>query len=251
MNAMNEVTGKPTLTYMMKTFHNIETRELYRRAAPVSTGVVGLDELCDAIAADGTYGAIRASLVKNVALGLFAKAKACVCAGKTVVFDDYFRCRGWFSGGMDPVSGKPTKDTLYRARMIPLTNMLIPVSEFDLVCSESDIQSPAITSITSSGLKVEKDTLVKGKDVCIAGRNLYYDAAQGDALTVGYVVQGEMQSLAITPTDLDSVCFRLKWPAALDEVPAGTELTFTLSTRCGVEDGAVVKAVRKAVLAAG
>lgn len=251
MNTANEVTSKPVLPYRMRNFHSIETNEKYRRADPVSTGTEDMNSTCAAAAADGTYGAIRPSLVKNVVLGVLAKVEEFVRAGKTVVFGDYFRCKGCFSGGMDPVTGRPTKDTVYRVRMTPLKKMIIPVSEFELECVESEIPLPSIISITSTGLKATKDALVRGKDGCIAGRNLYFDAAQGDTLTVSYVEDGETQTVSITPTDLDSVCFRFKWPAALAEVPDGTELKFRLSTRCGIAGGAFALADRTAVLVAG
>ena len=251
MNTMNEVNTKTKLFYRMQDFYSIETNGKYKRAVPATTGTVYLEDVCEYTAADGTYGAIRPSLIRNIVLGLMANVRKLICEGKTVVIDDYFRGRGYFSGAMDPVTGKPTKDTVFRVRMTPLKKMLVPVSEFELECLDTEVPNPVITSITSTGLRVTKDVLVRGKDGCIAGRNLYFDAAQGDTLTVSYVEEGETQSVAITPSDLDSVCFRFKWPAALAEVPDGTELTFRLSTRCGVAGGALITAERKVVLAAG
>ena len=237
------------LNYQMRSFNNITTNQVEQHAEPVATGVMNLDALCNMIAEDGGYLRGKASYVRSTAIALLEAIQKALCEGKTVILDDYLRLKGSFAN-LDPETRRPVKDTLYRIRVSPLKNFQFRVEKlFRLTCVEGSVPAPAIVNVTICTLGGTKDVIHKGKDIRISGRNLYFDAAMGDTLTVSYEEEGENQSIALTPTEVDETCMRIAFPAALSEVPAGTVLTFTLTTRRGVENGVVFSAPRKATLA--
>lgn len=237
------------LNYQMRSFNNITTNQVEQHADPVATGVMNLDALCNMIAEDGGYLRGKASYVRSTAIALLEGIQKAMCEGKTVILDDYLRLRGSFTN-LDPETRRPGKDTIYRVRATPLKNFQFRVENlFKLTCVESSVPAPAIVNVTICTLGGTKDVFLKGKDIRISGRNLYFDAKMGDTLTVSYEEEGETQSISLTPSEVDETCMRIPFPAALAEVPTGTVCTFTLTTRRGIENGVVFTEPRKATLA--
>ena len=153
-------------------------------------------------------------------------------------------------GGIDPVTGKPTGGTTYRVRATPLREMQAPVSEFELTNVATGAPEPTLTTLTSCDPKAVKDVLTRGKDIRIVGRNLRFNAARGDRLTLTYTEEGEERTVDLTPSEVDIVSFRVPWPQGLAEIAAGTAVLVSLSTRADDAKGAVSVASRKAVIAA-
>lgn len=243
-----DTVAKSPLSYTLRTFTNMETNQPYRRAVPIATGVETLNSLCAAVVEDGTYGAAKLTLLRNHVMAILEKARSAIKSGKTVILDDYLRLKGTFVNDIDPVTGKPGKDTVYRVRATSLRKLQFPVSDFELTNVESDGSLPAITSVLNIGLTAKKDVLIRGKDIILAGRNLYFDAAQGDTLMVSFLEDGERQSISLSPSEIAPAMIRVPWPAALAEVESGTEVSFTLSTRRGKENGVFTPISRKATL---
>ena len=95
-------------------------------------------------------------------------------------------------------------------------------------------------------------TIVKTKKIRAVGVNTEFDAAIGDTVTVEWTEDGEAKSVALSPAEQDDTCLTFDWPAALDDVPDGTDLTFVFSTRIGIPDAAAqVNKVTVRLAAAG
>ena len=95
-------------------------------------------------------------------------------------------------------------------------------------------------------------TIVKTKKIRAVGVNTEFDAAIGDTVTVEWTEDGEAKSVALSPAEQDDTCLTFDWPAALDDVPDGTDVTFVFSTRIGIPDAAAqVNKVTVRLAAAG
>ncbi|HBO99033.1 MAG TPA: hypothetical protein DD637_04265 [Verrucomicrobia bacterium] len=96
----------------------------------------------------------------------------------------------------------------------------------------------AFEKLMSVGLSYD-GTIAKAKQIRAVGTNIQYDAAIGDSAAVEWTEDGETKSIPLVPAEQDDTCLTFDWPAALDEVPADTELTFVFRTRAGIPDAAV------------
>jgi len=95
-------------------------------------------------------------------------------------------------------------------------------------------------------------TIAKSKKIRAVGTNTQFDAAIGDSITVEWLEDGETKSAALTPVEQDDTCLTFDWPAALDDVPDGTDVTFVFSTRIGIPDAAAqVNKITVKLVAAG
>ena len=225
------------LSYAPKTFTNLETREHYRRPWLVSSGMEDTRSICATVARDGTYGAAKTEPIKNYVTAFLQETRNALWQGKTVTIDGYFRLRGSFVGGIDPVTGKPTGGTTYRVRATPLREVQAPVSEFELTNVTAGAPAPVLTTLTSCDPKAVKDVLTRGKDIRIVGRNLRFNVDRGDKLTLTYAEEGEERVVDL----------RVPWPQGLSEIAA---VLVSLSTRADDAKGAVSVASRKVVVAA-
>lgn len=79
-------------------------------------------------------------------------------------------------------------------------------------------------------------TITKGKEIRAYGENLQFDAALGDSVEVKWSEDGEEKSTQLTPSQSDELSMSFAWPETLTSVPDGTELTFTFTTRAGIQD---------------
>ncbi len=250
MSEQQANTGMNRLSYTPRIFTNLETGEPYRRASLVPSGTEDTRSICAAVARDGTYGAAKTELIKNYVTAFLQEVRNALWQGKTVTIDGYFRLRGSFVGGIDPVTGKPTGGTMYRVRATPLKEMQAPVSEFELTNVATGAPEPTLTTLTSCDPEAVKDVLTRGKDIRIVGRNLRFNANRGDRLTLTYAEEGEERAVEFTPSEVDIVSFRVPWPQGLAEIAAGTAVLVSLATRAEDAKGAVSVASRKAVIAA-
>ena len=105
---------------------------------------------------------------------------------------------------------------------------------------------PKIDTILSLGGKPSE--LIKSKSIRLTGKNLYFDAEMGDTVTLTWIEGEEEKTAFVTPTESDYSHMLLPWPAELDDVEAGTKITFTLRTHAGIEDGALQSASKTAVI---
>ena len=105
---------------------------------------------------------------------------------------------------------------------------------------------PKIDTILSLGGKPSE--LIKSKSIRLTGKNLYFDAEMGDMVTLTWIEGEEEKTAMAMPSESDYSHMLLSWPAELDDVEAGTKITFTLRTHAGIEDGALQTASKTAVI---
>ena len=105
---------------------------------------------------------------------------------------------------------------------------------------------PKIDTILSLGGKPSE--LIKSKSIRLTGKNLYFDAEMGDMVTLTWIEDDEEKTAMAIPSESDYSHMLLPWPAELDDVEAGTKITFTLRTHAGIEDGAIQSASKTAVI---
>lgn len=125
---------------------------------------------------------------------------------------------------------------------------------------KSDLTKFNWTNVDDSGVVPKIDTIlspggkpwetVKTKGILVTGRNLYFDAAMGDSVSISYGEGESAVTINVTPTESDYSHMLFAWPIGLAEVEEGTKLTFTFRTCAGVEGGAVYSLKKQTTLVA-
>lgn len=105
---------------------------------------------------------------------------------------------------------------------------------------------PKIDTILSLGGKPSE--LIKSKSIRLTGKNLYFDAEMGDTVTISWIEDEEEKTAIAIPSESDYSHMLLPWPEELNDVEAGTKITFTLRTHAGIEDGALQTASKAAMI---
>jgi hypothetical protein len=80
---------------------------------------------------------------------------------------------------------------------------------------------PNVTKVATEG----KDGIVKGQGYAAEGENLFWN--EGCIATVRWTESGEAKSVEIVPAEATPTKFTFDAEAAFDDIPDGTELTFT------------------------
>lgn len=247
---MSTVTlDKTLMNYNRTTCNDVRTGAKTLRPRLCSNGTVTSKVLSGSISADyGLRAGKPSHVLENITM-TFEGITEWLRKGYRVNIESF----GTFSlsarGPVDPDTGKPTAETKIRVIFTPQEYMTFDTDSFELSDNAGSEGNPWISSVRATQLKAESGRIVRDVDTRLSGSNLYFDAAQGDKLTISYVDEGEAQSISITPDEVDSSSVRFKFPVALKEVPAGTALTVTLETHMGEgADAAIRRCSRKAVL---
>ena len=165
--------------------------------------------------------------------GLLEAAKDRALAGYIVNFNDWFIISGQLKGSVDETR-QLTDANSYHVTITATKILKGDINDYDWHCVDDSSVRVRITGLSYSGAPAD-GRLMKNKDIYVNGRNLFFIA--GDSCTMTWTEDGEEKSATITPTESDFNHMKFAWPAALDEVPADTEVTFTFRTRGGVEEG--------------
>lgn len=239
---------KTTLSYSVRNMGNIQTGEKVKRPVPISNDSIGLDRFSEEMAEDDGLMAGKATHIKGFISSMFVKVKDILRQGNTVTLDDYVRFTPTFRGPVDPDTGKPNNETVLSVAIRPLKKLKLDIKDFTLVNRAGESAIPKITSITANAEGDVLDKIIKGTTFTMNGRNLYYNADMGDTITISYTSDGESQSLTIIPNGGSNFVRTFSFPEGLSSLADNTELTITLRTRMGIEEGAFSSASRKAVL---
>ena len=107
-------------------------------------------------------------------------------------------------------------------------------------------QRVSVGSIAYNGAAENAFDIRRGTPILVTGRNLAYIA--GDLVTVSRASAGGQTVVAtLVPAESDYYHESFAWPSALDDIAAGSELTFTFRLRGGDEEATpvtVTKTVR-------
>lgn len=240
---------RPSITYDTRKMMDIMTGEPVKRAFIHVNGTVNLANLSNIMSGDHGLMSGKSTHVTNTVISTLESVMEQLRNGNAVVLDNYLKFTPTLRGKVDPETGKPTSETRLCVTVRALDKMKLSLSDFNLIGMDPDVPQPKITCISAWAKKYTKDVIVRNKDIMITGRNLDFDAAMGDTVTLAFKTEEEPTTLTLTPTDCTSGTLRFAFPSALGESPAGTEIEMTLRTRSGVENGAFNVTSRRAVLA--
>lgn len=172
---------------------------------------------------------------------------------KAMAEEGYILNLGWFyiggnlTGTVDE-TGVLTSANGYRISMRPSKNLKVDISKFSL------------TNIGVNGVKAKVEHLAwvgstkdlqikKGEAIQATGKNLTW--TEGCTATVSYVLaDASAHSFTMVPTESDFSHLKFAWPTDLDDVPAGTEISFSFRLRGGNPEGAIMPAGKTVTLVA-
>lgn len=223
---------KPTLKYRVVQGRNPRTGETLLRPVITARESYDLDQVV-AYALNAGYVRGQFHDMRGALNGLIEAVQQLGREGKSVCLNNRMRIHGELTG------------TVGESRQLTSANEL-RVSITALTDLKGDVGAFSWQNVDESAAK--SGEVKRSAPILVTGRNLAYSAAIGDSVTVGWTQDGEATSVTVMPTESDYAHMRLAWPAALDEVPAGTEVTLTLKLHGGVEGGAVMTAVKTAKL---
>lgn len=216
------MTDKTTMKYRVFTSHNPKTGGTLLRPIIVDRQTMNFRQL---VAYARSAGFVRGQQMdlEGAIGGLLEAAKDRSLAGYAINFNNWFIISGRIRGPVD-ATRQLTDANSYHVTITATKDL------------KTDIGSFAWTHV-DGGLTIRIDGLAspdgnagevtKSKAVVVSGRNLAFNAAWGDRVTVEWTdEEGEKQSAAITPSEQGANYLRFDWPAALAEVESGTELAF-------------------------
>lgn len=172
---------------------------------------------------------------------------------KAMAEEGYILNLGWFyiggnlTGTVDE-TGVLTSANGYRITMRPSKDLKVDISNFSL------------TNIGINGVKAKIEHLAwvgspkdlqikKGEAIQGTGKNLTW--SEGCTATVAYTLtDGSAHTFTMVPTESDFSHLKFAWPTDLDEVPAGTEISFSFRLRGGNPEGAVMPTGKTVTLVA-
>lgn len=236
---------KPTLKYRVVQGRNPRTGETLMRPVITARESYDLDQVV-AYALNAGYVRGQFHDMRGALNGLIEAVQQLGREGKSVCLNNWMRIHGELTGTVGE-SRQLTSANELRVSITALTDLKGDVGAFSWQNVDESAAAPKVDTVAYVGA-AKSGEVKKSAPILVTGRNLAYSAAIGDSVTVGWTQDGEATSVTVSPTESDYAHMRLAWPAALDEVPAGTELTLTLKLHGGVEGGAVMTAVKTAKL---
>jgi len=232
MAAIGSGTEKVPMDYYVGEFKNPKDGSILLRPIIVNRQTAGIAQVVERGKQAGFVRGQSSDLI-----GLFGG----FCQTMKVMAEEGYNINlGWFyiggniTGTVDD-SGNLTPANQYRVNMRPAKDMKIDIDNF------------AFTNIGAGGIKAKvehlswigspKDLqLKKGEPFQATGKNLAWST--GCTATLTYVLaDASVHTLSITPTESDFSHMKFAWPAALDDVPAGTEIVASFRLRGGNPDG--------------
>ena len=237
---------KPQMKYRVVQGHNPRTGGTIQRPQIVDRETYYMNQVVD-FAKNAGY--IRGQLedLKGNANGLIEAVKKLSQMGKSVNLNNWLRVHAELTGTVGE-SRQLTEENELRVRITTLNDLKAKVSDFSWTNVEDSGVIPKIEMILSPGGKPWE--VVKTRGILATGRNLFFDAAKGDAATISWGEGASAQSINVTPTESDYSHMLFAWPTALADVDPGTKLTFSFRTCAGIEGGAVYPITRTATLVA-
>ena len=154
-------------------------------------------------------------------------------AGYAINVNDWFIISGRLKGTVGE-SRQLTDANTYHVTLTATKDLKASIDDFcwTRVDEGAIIKVESITS--PNGTKGE---ITKTKAIVANGKNLAFNAAWGDSVTVSWIEGAETKTLTLTPSEQSGTYLRFDWPTGLADVEAGTELTFSFRLHGG-EGGA-------------
>lgn len=213
-----------TMTYKIVRAKNHLTGETYRRPVITNRHSMGLKKLVEFAIKGGFMRGQLKELIGSVS-GFFEAVKDRALAGYTINLGDMLIITGHLQGTVDE-SLSLTKENEYHLSVRVKKEMQVPLETFAWVREDDNGNHPKVERITSTqGVAIGE--IKKSVGIVVSGQNLVFSAANGDKVIITWTEDGETQSATVTPKASSTLSMDFDWPAALSEVAAGTEVTFT------------------------
>lgn len=167
--------------------------------------------------------------------------------GKSVNLSDWLRIHGELTGSVDSTRQLGAKNG-YKVVISPLKELKRSVSDFSWTNVDEPTESVKVDHVYAAGSSAD-GVVEKSKRIVVNGRNLAYDAALGDAVSIAWTdAEGEAQNAALTPVESDAYRMAFEWPVSLSELESGAALTLTFTLHGGVKDSPAQVVVKKLTL---
>ena len=243
-------TDKVIINYHVRDINNAQTGEKIKFPFTDLNGNIGPDRFCSNLASDtGRRAGTKDQIHSNIKL-IFEKVREWLLQGYSVNLGDYLKFSLHFRGEVDKETGKPTDETSLITSVTALKNMKISKENMQFVQLTGETSTPKFTSIYACQEEAVRDQIVRGVAFYIVGNAFCYKKTMGDNMTVTYTSEGVIHTEELTPTEVSTGVMKFDFPEVLTNLPDETELTLTLRTRSGIENGAFNVASRKATLVA-
>ncbi|MGN0846863.1 MAG: hypothetical protein ACI4RA_05705 [Kiritimatiellia bacterium] len=167
-------------------------------------------------------------------------------AGYTINVDNWFTITGQLRGivGEDR---RLTSANDYHVTIAAAKDLKVDIANFSWSRVDDAVPFARVERLCSTNGNPGEITRMQG--FIVIGRNLSFNAAWGDRLTMSWTEGEDTKTVELTPITQGSDFLSFDWPEVLENVPVGTLLTFTFRLH-GAEDAAEQTCTKTAKLVA-
>ena len=240
-------TVKPQLKYRVVNGYNPKTRGTCKRPQITERETYYLDQVVQ-FALDNGFVRGQFQDMKGALNGFIECIQYLGLTGKAVSLNDWLRVHSELTGTVGE-DYQLTSGNDLRVRIQALKELKTSVDKFSWTNVSDTGVLPKIDSLMYVGAP-KSGEIKKSLAIIATGRNLAFNAALGDTVTLIWTEGDEAKTVTLTPAESDYSHMKFDWPSALADVPDGTEITFTFTLHGGVEGGAAHTATKSVKLLA-
>ena len=223
---------KTLMQYRVVTAYNPKTRGTILRPVVTNRSTMNLKQLV-AYAKNAGYVRGQTKDLEGLLGGFTQAMQDRSLAGYSINVNDWYIISGQLKGTVGEDRALTSANS-YHVTITATKDLKATIDDFSWQRVDEGVIIK-VESITSpNGTKGE---ITKTKAIVANGKNLAFNAAWGDSVTVSWVEGAETKTLTLTPSEQSETYLRFDWPTGLADVEAGTELTFSFRLHGG-EDGA-------------
>lgn len=168
--------------------------------------------------------------------------------GHAVNLGDWLRVHGELTGKVDEVTRRVGPGNGYRTVLTPLKKMRGKLSDFTWVNADELEGRLRVSVISGDGCK-EANRILPGRAISVTGAYLTVRPERGDSVVATWRdASGVERHAALVPTVNSTIYLKFAPFAALDGIPAGTEVTFTFRIHVGKAPDSPEQVARRAVI---
>ena len=237
---------KYEIRYRVLPFTHPVTKAKYLRPLIVERQTYSLSQLVT-FALSGGYVRGQHADICGTVHGIIEAIQELGRQGHAVNLGDYLRVHGELTGRIDEVTRRVGPGNGYRMVLTPLKKMRGKLSDFNWV-NVDELEGRLRVSSIASGDCRELDRILPGKTIFVTGNYLTVRPERGDSVVATWLdSSGVEQHAALVPTRNGTICLEFAPFAALDALPAGTEVTFTFRLHVGTSPDAPEQVARHTV----
>ena len=232
---MSNTSEKPTMYYKVVSGRNPKDGGIVLR--PVVTGrrTMGTKGLV-AYARNAGYMRGQQKDLEGTVGGFIQAAQDRAKAGYIINVNDWFIIGGQLRGKVDETYALTSANS-YHVNITTSKDLQVGIDEFSWTRDDDTSARTKINDLMSVGGK--PGFITKSNKIIGTGKNMEYLAALGDSVIASWKIGEEEHTLELTPSESDYSHMLFDWPEGLDDVPEGTEITFSFRTHAGIEGSAV------------